>query len=256
LSTRITPPEAPEGIGWLVNGAGRPVTLFVPGLGGALSHLRPLGGGVPGTRVFCELEGLAAPDDYAGLAATFLRAADAAGADRVLGVSLGAGALLRLLARAPRRFERVVIFQPSAFDVAPPERLADLLVYHRLAESGELDALTGLLNDELPADVRGARQSWDASRTRAERLARPEGLRLLKNLAGGEPPLADPSLLRAVTAKVLVVAARDDEVHPVGVAERIAAALPYGELAVFDHPAPLWHARKELRALLSGFLGG
>jgi pimeloyl-ACP methyl ester carboxylesterase len=253
LSSGITPPE---GIGWLVNGTGAPVTLFLPGLGGALSHLRPLGGGVPGTRVFCELEGLAAPDDYSGLASTFLAAADAAGADQVLGVSLGAGALLRLLAQAPERFARVVIFQPSAFDVAPPERLADLRAYHRLGEAGEVDLLAGLLNDELPADVREARQSWESSRTRAERLSRSEGLRLLKNLAAGEPPLADPSRLQAVTAKVLVVAARDDDVHPVDVAERIAAALPYGELAVFDHPAPLWHARKELRALLSGFLGG
>jgi 3-oxoadipate enol-lactonase len=249
-------PTAPEGIGWLVNGAGSPVTLFLPGLGGALSHLRPLGGGVPGTRVFCELEGLAAPDDYSGLATTYLQAADAAGADRALGVSLGAGALLRVLALAPERFARVVIYQPSAFDVAPPERLADLRVYHRLGEAGELEALAGLLNDELPSEVREARQSWEGSRTRAERLSRPEGLRLLKNLAEGEPPLADPSRLQPVTAKVLVVAARDDAVHPVDVAERIAAALPYGELAVFDHAAPLWHARKELRALLSGFLGG
>ena len=246
----------PDGVGWLVNGSGSPVTLFLPGLGGALSHLRPLGGGVPGTRVFCELEGLAAPDDYAGLASTCLAAADAAGADRVLGVSLGAGALLRVLAQAPSRFDRVVLFQPSAFDAAPPERLADLLVYHRLGETGEIDQLAALLNDELPVDVRDARQSWEASRTRAERLARPEGLRLLKNLASGEPPLADPTQLGAVTAEVLVVAARDDEVHPVDVAEQIAAAVPYGEVVVFDHPAPLWHARKELRALLSGFLGG
>lgn len=249
----ITPPE---GIGWLVNGAGSPVTLFLPGLGGALSHLRPLGGAVPGTRVFCELDGLDAPDDYSGLASTFLRAADAAGADQVLAVSLGAGAVLRLLAEAPGRFSRVVLFQPSAFDVAPPARLADMAAYHQLAEAGEVDVLAGLLNDEMPADVRGARQSWESSRTRAERLCRPEGLRLLKNLSAGEPPLDDPGRLQAVTATVLVVAARDDEVHPVDVAERIAGTLPYGELAVFDHPAPLWHSRQELRALLSGFLGG
>ncbi len=249
-------PAAPAGLHWLVNGSGSPVSLFVPGLGGAISHLRPLAGGVPGTRVFCELAGLDAPDDYAGLATAFRTAADACGADRVLGVSLGAGALLRVLAESPQRFERVVIFQPSALDVAPPERLADLRVFHRLGEAGEIDALAGLLNAELPAEVREARQSLEGSFTRAERLARPEGLRLLENLAAGEPPLADPSRLAAVTSQVLVVAARDDEVHPVDVAERIAAALPRGELAVFEHPAPLWHERKRLRALVSGFLAG
>ncbi|MDX6253948.1 MAG: 3-oxoadipate enol-lactonase [Frankiales bacterium] len=249
-------PGAPAGLHWLVNGSGSPVSLYLPGLGGAIPHLRPLAGGVPGTRVFCELAGLDAPDDYTGLAAAIGRAADACGADRVLGVSLGAGAVLRVLAESPERFARVVIYQPSAFDVAPPERLADLQVYHRLGEAGAVDELAALLNDELPADVRGAHQSQGASHTRAERLSRPEGLRLLKNLAAGEPPLADPSRLGAVTSKVLVVAARDDHVHPVEVAERIAAALPYGELHVFDHPAPLWHARKELRALLSGFLAG
>jgi pimeloyl-ACP methyl ester carboxylesterase len=249
-------PAAPAGLQWLVNGSGSPVSLYLPGLGGAIPHLRPLAGGVAGTRVFCELSGLDAPDDYAGLAAAFDRAAAACRADRVLGVSLGAGALLRLLAQSPERFARAVIYQPSAFDVAPPERLADLQVYHRLGEAGDVDELAGLLNDELPADVRDAPQSRAASHTRAARLARPEGLRLLKNLAAGEPPLADPSQLQAVTSKVLVVAARDDHVHPIDVAERIAAAFPYGELHVFEHPAPLWHARKELRALLSGFLAG
>ena len=246
----------PPGIDWLVNGAGGPVTLFLPGLGGAISHLRSLGGGVPGTRVFCELSADGAPDDYAGLATFFRTAADACGADRVLGVSLGAGALLRVLAQSPDRFARVVIYQPSALDVAPPDRLADLARYLPLAEAGEVDRLARLLNDELPAEVRDARQSRESSQLRAERLSRPEGLRLLKNLAGGEPPLPGRSGLSAVTSHVLVVAARGDVVHPVEVAEEIAAALPHSELVVFEHASPLWHARKELRALLSGFLGG
>jgi pimeloyl-ACP methyl ester carboxylesterase len=68
--------------------------------------------------------------------------------------------------------------------------------------------------------------------------------------------VADPSRLSAVTAEVLVVAARDDEVHPVEVAERIASFLPRASVVVFDHPAPLWRERVELRRLLSGFLGG
>jgi 3-oxoadipate enol-lactonase len=240
------------GLTLLVTGSGSPVTVFVPGLGGAIPHLRPLGGGVPGTRVFCEVHGDEAPDDYTGLAAAVRTVADRFAAKRALGVSLGAGVLLRLMAETPDRFSRVVIYQPSALDVAELARLEQLAELIRL--SGDVGAMAALLNDELPVDVRGARQSREASAVRAERLARPEGLRLLKNLTTGEPPVADPGRLSAATAQVLVIAAQGDPVHPVGVAEAIAAAFPYGQLRVFDQPAPLWHARAELRALISGFL--
>lgn len=247
--------RAPHGISWLVNGSGTPTTLFLPGLGGAIPHLRPLAGGVPGTRVFCQLEGDDAPDDYDSLAEVSRTAADACSASQALGVSLGAGVLLRLLSQTPDRFARVVLFQPSALDVAPPERLADLETFAAMGAAGQLEALAELLNVELAEDVRDARQSRDGSLVRAERLARPEGLRLLKNLASGEPPVPHPAVLSAVTAEVLVVAARDDEVHPVEVAERIASFLPRAEVVVFDHPAPLWRERVELRRLISGFLG-
>lgn len=247
--------EAPRGISWLVNGSGAPTTIFLPGLGGAIPHLRPLAGGVPGTRVFCELDS-DAPDSYDDLAALSRTAADACSATQALGVSLGAGILLRLLSRAPDRFSRVVLFQPSALDVAPPDRLADLERFAVLGAAGQLAELAGLLNVELAEDVRDARQSREGSLVRAERLARPEGLRLLKTLAAGEPPVPEPSMLSLVTADVLVVAARDDEVHPVAVAERIASFLPRSEVVVFDHPAPLWRERAELRRLISGFLGG
>jgi hypothetical protein len=43
-------------------------------------------------------------------------------------------------------------------------------------------------------------------------------------------------------------------VHPVPVAEEIAAALPRGTLRVFDGDGALWGHRRELRALISGFL--
>jgi 3-oxoadipate enol-lactonase len=246
--------EAPRGISWLVNGSGAPTTIFLPGLGGAIPHLRPLAGGVPGTRVFCQLDGDDAPDSYDDLAAAFRTAADACAATQALGVSLGAGVLLRLLSQTPDRFSRVVLFQPSALDVAPPERLADLETFAALGAAGQLPELAALLNVELAEDVRDARQSREGSLVRAGRLARPEGLRLLKTLAAGEPPVPDPSLLSGVTADVLVVAARDDEVHPVAVAERIASFLPRSEVVVFDHPAPLWRERAELRRLISGFL--
>ncbi|BEP12720.1 hypothetical protein acdb102_10310 [Acidothermaceae bacterium B102] len=224
----------------------------MPGLGGSIDHLRPLGSGVPGTRVFCELVGEEAPDDFAGLARTFRTVADRFDADRALGVSLGAGALLRILSETPTRFARVVLYLPSALATVTARRREQLAAMVAMAEMGDIHALSVLLGEELPVAVRASRPAVDASQTRAGRLASPEGLRLLNNLAAGAAPVEGP--LDAVTAQVLVIAAAGDDVHPVGVAEEIAAALPYAQLHVFETPAPLWHARAELRALISGWL--
>ena len=236
----------------LANGAGGPVTVFLPGLGGSIDHLRPLGSGVPGTRVFCELSGDDAPDDFAGLARTFRTVADRFDADRALGVSLGAGALLRILSETPTRFGRAVLYLPSALAAVTARRRAQLSAMVVLAEAGDVHALGVLLGEELPVAVRASRPAMESSRARAERLSSPEGLRLLNSLAAGAAPVDGP--LREVTTQVLVIAAAGDDVHPVGVAEEITAALPYARLHVFGTPAPLWHSRAELRALVSGFL--
>jgi 3-oxoadipate enol-lactonase len=246
-------PPGFQGVGCLVNGSGSPVTLFLPGLGGPIGQLRPLGGGVAGTRVFCELSA-DGPDDFPGMAAAFRTVADRFGADCALGVSLGAGALLRLLTETPDRFARVVLYTPSASEVVPPARLDQLAAMLRLAEVGDAEGVADLLVAELPREVRGTRAALDSCAARAERLLRPEGLRLVKNLAAGAAPVSSLAALAEVTARTLVVAAAGDPVHPVGVAEQIAAALPYAELVVFDSPGPPWSSRRELRALLSGFL--
>jgi 3-oxoadipate enol-lactonase len=62
--------------------------------------------------------------------------------------------------------------------------------------------------------------------------------------------------LRAVTAPALVLAARDDPVHPVEVAQRLAAMLAAATLYVFDRPDPVLTARAELRGQITGFLAG
>jgi 3-oxoadipate enol-lactonase len=59
-----------------------------------------------------------------------------------------------------------------------------------------------------------------------------------------------------VTAPALVLAARDDPVHPVEVARRLAALLPAATLYVFDRPDPVLTARAELRGQITGFLAG
>ncbi len=60
--------------------------------------------------------------------------------------------------------------------------------------------------------------------------------------------------LAAVTAPALVLACRDDPVHPVPVAQRLAATLPSARLYVFDRPDPVRTARAALRGQIAGFL--
>ena len=97
----------------LVTGVGDPVTVFAHGLGGDIAGTRPLGSAVTGRRVFFHFRGHGRSDappgpwSFADLADDLRAVADRAGATRALGVSMGAGALCRLLASTPERFERI-----------------------------------------------------------------------------------------------------------------------------------------------------
>ena len=111
------PTERPTPGDVLVSGGGAPVTVFAPGLGASIAETRPFGSGVAGTRVFLTFHGRT----YADLADELRRSADAAGARRAVGVSLGAGAIMRLIATAPDRFERLVLVLPASLDSPRPD---------------------------------------------------------------------------------------------------------------------------------------
>jgi pimeloyl-ACP methyl ester carboxylesterase len=108
-----------EPIDYLVTGSGDPVTVFAHGLSGSIMETRPLGSGVVGTRVFFHFRGhgeSAAPAgswSYDDIGAELLAVADHFDARRALGASMGAGAILNVLAAHPDRFDRVVLFLPA-----------------------------------------------------------------------------------------------------------------------------------------------
>jgi pimeloyl-ACP methyl ester carboxylesterase len=66
--------------------------------------------------------------------------------------------------------------------------------------------------------------------------------------------LADRAALAEVTAPALVLGCRGDELHPVEVAEELAAVLPGATLHVYDRPGVLWTERADLRERIRGFL--
>jgi 3-oxoadipate enol-lactonase len=244
----------------LVTGHGRPVTLFAPGLAGGIPDTRPLGSGVPGRKAFVQLRGHGrssappGPWTYADLAGDLLWAADAVGATRAVGVSLGAAALLRLLADRPDRFERVVFFLPAVLDgPAPPASRARLRALLAAIAAGDADEVAAALSAEVPAELRDTPAARAYLRQRAADLLR-YGLAPRLASLSGRVLVEETSALRRITVPALVLGAEGDDLHPAAVARRLAAALPNAELHVYDRPGVLWTARADLRDRLSGFL--
>jgi len=244
----------------LVTGTGEPVTVFAHGLAGGIADTRPLASGVTGRRVFFHFRGhgaSAAPPGrwtYADLARDLRAVADLSGADQALGVSLGAGALCRLLADSPQRFHRVVFFLPAVLDrprgSAARHRLTALL---DAVDAQDLGQVAELVAGELPAGVRHTPAGWAYVRHRVDLLLG-EGLAAGVRELPAAVALTDRAALRAVTAPALVIGCAGDDTHPVAVAEELAAALPAAELHVYDRPGVVWTARADLRERISAFL--
>jgi pimeloyl-ACP methyl ester carboxylesterase len=244
----------------LVTGAGTPVTVVAHGLGASLAETRPLLSGVPGTRVFLQARGhgdAPAPEQpgYAELAADLLAVADTHHATQAVGVSLGAGTLLRLLAAQPDRFARVVLFLPAALDAPRHDHAVRRVAALGAALSaGDREAVLSAVRAELPSDLSGpAVEAYAASRT--DFLLASPALPALLEALPEDPPVRSRTQLAAVTADVLVIAQQDDPLHPAQVARELAAVLPHARLVVFDRPGVLFRDRARLRELVAGHLG-
>ncbi len=243
----------------LVTGTGEPVTVFAHGLGNGIATTRPFGSGVTGRKVFFQFRGHGrseAPEgrwSYLDLARDLRAVADLSGATRAFGASLGAGALCRLLVESPERFERLVFFLPAALDQprgpAARTRLVELL---SAVESGDASAVAEVVAAELPPAVRNTPAGWAYLRQRLDHLLR-DGLAPGLADLPGQVPLSDAGGLAAVTAPALVIACEGDELHPVEVAEQLAAVLPRATLHRYARPGVLWTERADLRERISEF---
>ncbi|MBT8226057.1 MAG: alpha/beta hydrolase [Dactylosporangium sp.] len=244
----------------LVTGEHPPTTVFAHGLGCSIAGIRPLGSGVVGRRVFFHFRGhgrSGAPAGgwtYTDLARDLRAIADLSGATRAVAAGLGAGALCHLLRDHPTRFDRVVLFLPAACDQpAPPAVRVRLNALLEAVGSGETSTVAELISQDVPVRLRQSAKVWEYLRRRLEHLMR-EGLAAgLEDLAG-LAPVPDLAGLRNVTTPVLVLACRDDDLHPVSVAERLCAALPAADLHVYDRPGAFWADRIDLRDRIGAFL--
>jgi pimeloyl-ACP methyl ester carboxylesterase len=246
----------------LITGSGEPVTVFAHGLGSGIATTRPLGSAVAGRKIFFQFRGHGRSDapvgpwTYLDLARDLRAMADLGGATRALGVSLGAGALCRLLVESPERFDRVVFYLPAVLDEprspAVRQRLDDLL---DAIESGDESELAEEVSRELPPAVRNTPAGWAYLRQRLEQLQR-DGLAPALSTLPDQFPVRDRSALASVTAHALVIGCAGDELHPAPVAEQLAQALPNATLHIYDKPGVLWTERADLRARISDFLNG
>jgi 3-oxoadipate enol-lactonase len=244
----------------LVTGFGEPVTVFAHGLGSGIAETRPLGSAVPGRKVFFQFRGhgrSAAPPGpwtYADLARDLRAIADLSGATQALGVSLGAGALCRLLADSPERFERLVFFLPAALDEPRPRGGSRLTRLLDALEDGDVGAVADAVGSEAPPAVRNTPAAWAYFRQRIDQLMR-DGLSPELASLCDQTPVADRTDLAGVPAPALVIGCVGDDLHPVAVAEQLAATLPAATLHVYDKPGVLWNQRADLRQRISTFLG-
>ena len=256
--------EVPGGLIELITtGSGLPATVFAHGLTGSIETTRPFGSGVGGSRTFMHFQGYGAsraaqaPDirpTYAALAGELRAVADQVGATQALGVSMGAGALCALVARTPLRFERLVFVMPAVLDRPRPDEALDRLVaMAHDVDHRDVGALTALLLAGEPSSVRNqpAVQLWCSRQAVA--LVGAQVSRALRAMPAAVA-LKDRGVLAAVTVPVLVIAQEDDPVHPVWVAEALAAILPDARLEVMAPGGLLWHHRPRLRELIGGFL--
>ncbi|MCO1579331.1 alpha/beta hydrolase [Crossiella sp. SN42] len=245
-----------NGVRWSVHGTGGPVTLLVPGLGATPGEARLPATGLPGTRVVLTLPSHGESPDappgyfrYDTIAADVLAVADEVGATAAIGTSLGASALLHIAAGHPARFERLALLLPAVLDEPRTAAGADPLgrmseaTEHALA-TGDSSRLQAVVAGELPP---GQDFADYVDKRVAALLRLREALRELP----AQVPVPDAAALAEVTAKVLVVSATGDPLHPEHVAKSVAAAFPAARLAVLPALIPLVTHRRELRALLA-----
>lgn len=246
-----------NGVEYTVLGSGGPVTLFAHGLGGGRSETRPLAGKVGGTRVLLSFRGHGASDaldggwDYDVLADDIRTVADHVDATGCVGLSLGGGALLRVLRNAPDRFERLAFVLPAALDSTrgdgATERLRSL---GHAIDRGDADEATALLMAEVPAALRERRGVELLLRRRAADLVtRPAPVP-----RGEDRPLSDRSVLGRITAPTLVVGQEADPLHPIALARELSELLPTASLLELPEGGVFWTDAARVQAALADHL--
>jgi pimeloyl-ACP methyl ester carboxylesterase len=222
-----------------VEGTGEPVTVFAHGLTNSCRELAAFTPLVAGTKVRFCFRGHGHSDcPSSGYAfADFARDLDAVarscGASCAVGTSLGAGAIMHLLAADPARFERMIFLLPAGLDT-PLERPEGLLATADALETmGKAEAVEAIMSDPGRAAAY-TRQPWlrDVDLALWEDM-NPAGVaRAIRGIVG-DRPVSDREALRRVEAPVLIICREGDRIHPAELGRILDHLMANAELLVF-----------------------
>jgi 3-oxoadipate enol-lactonase len=235
---------APDGVKLAVevSGEGKPISIFGHGLTGSRGDFRLITQFLPGTKVLFDFRGHGESDlPGAGSYSTdhFASDLDAVardhGATCAGGISLGVGAVLRLLCRDPDRFDKLIFIQPARLDRSNEAhrrlfRLADVL------ERLPFDLAVDEIIDAEAAE--GAFDEWPGQRELRRTTLKsmhPDSIPHAIRECIDDPPVTDGRSLRPVLAPAIVIAHEGDPIHDASVARELAEALPNAELALFSN---------------------
>lgn len=254
----VLPPSGRVGdVCWTAIGGGDPVTVFAHGLGGSPAETRPLARRVPGTRVLFSFRGhgdsgaLPGGWDYDVVADDLRAVADAVGATCAVGLSLGAGALMRVLSDDPGRFGRVAFVLPAAIDATRADGATlRLQALGDAMDAGDEDEVVRILLLDVPESSRGRRAVDLLVHRRAAQLMSRTAPRPLRD----DRPLADRSALARVAVPALVVGQEGDPLHRLDLATELASALPRGRLVALPEGGVFWSATRQVQDALAGHL--
>lgn len=245
------------GVEYAVIGDGGPVTVFAHGLGGSAAETRPLALRAPGTRVLLSFRGHGGSDalddgwDYHLLAEDLLTVADHVGATGCVGLSLGCGALLRILRDAPDRFARLAFVMPASVDSARADGATlRLEALGGAIDRGDVEAVTALLLAEVPVELRSRRAVPLLLARQAKTLVQ----RPAPVPRTADRPLEDRSVLRRVSTPTLVIGQEADLLHPLSLAREVAELMPAGRLLALPAGGVFWTATAQAQTALAEHL--
>lgn len=222
-------------------GSGLPV-VFQHGLGGSAAQVaQTFPSGLACRRLTLECRGHGnstlgndRPFSFALFADDVLAAVDAAGIDRFVagGVSMGAAIALRLACLHPQRIAGLVLVRPAWTFAAAPENLRPIAAVAELVRTHGRDAA----RDIFAASATAARFAADAPDNLASLIGyfdRPDIDHFAEVLSGiaGDGPGVSRSQVAALDLPTLVVGNTMDALHPLAMAEEMAALIPGADYA-------------------------
>lgn len=147
------------------------------------------------------------------------------------GISMGAGVALNLALRYPQRVRALVLSRPAALDrPLPPNAVVFPQIAQLIQECGTQEGLRLFKQSALYIEL--VSTAPDAARSLCGQFegARAEETAVKLARIPNTVPVPDAAMLASITAPALVLANRQDPIHPFEYGEIIARLLPNAEL--------------------------